>query len=241
MTGLVLGLILVVLGYLYVRSRFIKPAKKLRIALEQIDFESSKVYLTELDDLEVSGSRDMRIITNKVKSLVDVIEERIDMVTDATYTAEHDELTGLYNRAHLEHVKSTYETEGNFGIIFIDVNNLKRMNDEFGHEAGDVLLKSAAKSLTFWKDKGDVYRLGGDEFLVVVRGMSQKKFVSTVKAWYPTVGILNRNTDAFKCVLSYGLAYSAGSSDFDTLEKAADDRMYEMKVKIKKKFGEPMR
>ena len=81
-----------------------------------------------------------------------------------TYKSEHDALTGCYNRNHLSKVKSRYEQQRSFFVVFIDVNNLKRMNDEFGHEAGDSLLKNVASKMQFWNSYGDVYRLGGDEF-----------------------------------------------------------------------------
>jgi diguanylate cyclase (GGDEF)-like protein len=115
------------------------------------------------------------------------------------------------------------------------------MNDEFGHEAGDALLRSAANHLNFWNNHGDVYRMGGDEFMVVVKNQTPEAMNKLVNMWYPTVGQLNRDTDGFKCVLSYGLAFGTKGCNFDSLQKQADDKMYEMKVALKKKFGEPLR
>ena len=126
-------------------------------------------------------------------------------------------------------------------VIFIDVNNMKRMNDECGHEAGDALIRNAAAKLKFWDKYGDVYRVGGDEFMIVVCNQTQQFVENVISKWYPTVGLLNRESDGFKCVLSYGIASGSQYCNFDDVMKRADDLMYDMKVALKKKFGEPLR
>lgn len=219
----------------------ILPINDLYESLQAIDFEKDIIDFSKLDSLEARGIKEIRVITTKFKYLLDVITERINKVNNETYKSEHDALTGCYNRVRLENIKGTYEYSQLIGIIFIDVNNLKRMNDEFGHDAGDALLKSASVKLNFWNNYGDVYRMGGDEFMIVIRDKRQEYIESLIKKWYPTVGQLNRNSDGFKCVLSYGTAYGSRGCDFDALQKQADDNMYEMKVALKKKFGEPMR
>ncbi len=87
-----------------------------------------------------------------------------------------DYLTGLYNRtAFAEHKKLFYnamiEQQIPIGIIQFDVNNLKSMNDNFGHERGDELIKLTADGLrNSFQRFGRCYRMGGDEFLVVLTG-----------------------------------------------------------------------
>ena len=229
------------LSFIYLHLRFLRPLDNLIKALTSVDFDSSVVDCTGVDELKEEGSFEMKLLTLKFKYLVDVITDRINLYNDETRRSEHDELTGCYNRTHLSRVKTWYETQPNMLIIFIDVNNLKKMNDIFGHEAGDALLRNAANSLKFWKSYGDVYRLGGDEFMIVLVNKKYDFCMKLLKSWYPTVGLLNRLEDGFKCVLSYGVAEGKQGSSFDELEKLADDRMYEMKVRIKKEFGEEMR
>jgi PleD family two-component response regulator len=62
-----------------------------------------------------------------------------------------------------------------------------------------------------------------------------------ISVWYPNVGVLNRSSDSFKCVLSYGVAHGKNGDDFDTIMDSADVKMYEMKKAIKKRFNEAMR
>ena len=231
----------IMLVIMYCYKNLIKPLIELHNALEIIDFSKNTIDFSKVDTLDVVGFPEMKEVTEKFKYLLGIITERINRVNDARYQSEHDELSGCYNRMHLERVKAQYEVENSYAIIFIDVNNLKRMNDEFGHDAGDALIKAAARKLQFWNTYGDVYRMGGDEFMIVVCNVTQQSLKEYIDKWYPTVGMLNREADGFRCVLSYGVAYATKGQDLDKQQKLADDRMYEMKVALKKKFGEPMR
>lgn len=227
--------------FLFMYVAILKPLGNLYDSLNVIDFDKDIIDFSKLDSLSESGTKEVQLVIRKFKYLLDIITERINKVNSETYKSEHDSLTGCFNRARLENVKSMYEYAKAVAIVFIDVNNLKRMNDDFGHEAGDALLKSAAYKLNYWTNYGDVYRMGGDEFMVVVVNKSPEYVNKLVSHWYPTVGQLNRDSDGFKCVLSYGVAYGSQGCNFDALQKQADDKMYEMKVALKKKFGEPLR
>lgn len=240
---IVLFIILEICGVLGILLyvRLLSPLERLHTSLNVVDFDKDVIDFSKLDGLESGGTKEMQSIINKFKYLLDIITERINRVNSELYKSEHDGLTNCYNRVHLENMKNMYECSKSVTIIFIDVNNLKRMNDEFGHEAGDVLLKSAAYRLNFWNNYGDVYRMGGDEFMIVVLNKSVDYMKKLINQWYPTVGQLNRDTDGFKCVLSYGVAHGQQGCNFDALQKQADDRMYDMKVALKKKFGEPLR
>ena len=103
----------------------------------------------------------------------------------------------------------------------------------------EVLVSKVLKEIT--GDDGYVGRFGGDEFMIVLTNKKYDFCMRLLKTWYPTVGVLNRTEDGFKCVLSYGIAEGKRGSSFDELEKLADDNMYEMKVRVKKEFGEEMR
>lgn len=217
------------------------PVQKLYDAVNLIDFDSNVIDFSKVDELELSGFKEVRFLQDRFKYLIDKLSDRINRVTNITYESEHDVLTNCYNCARLEKYQSSYEEARSCCIIFIDVNNLKKMNDQFGHEAGDALLSTASDKIRFWSIYGDVYRVGGDEFMVVIINQTEPHIMQLYNNWYPSVGILNRQTDGFKCVLSCGIAYASDSIDFDALRKIADDRMYEFKVAIKKKFGESMR
>lgn len=94
-------------------------------------------------------------------------EERVRERQRLTYT---DFLTGLPNRARFNQVLLEYaeQTEGGWGILFADLDNLKVVNDTFGHGAGDELIQIIALRIAAVAGKDRAYRIGGDEFAIVV-------------------------------------------------------------------------
>lgn len=225
------------LAYLILHTR---PLYKLSKALKEIDFSKDEVSFVKLDNLKFH-SKLLKRIVDKIRYLEFIILERIDNVNSERFKSEHDKLTGCYNRTRLERMKYKYMNCASLFVMFVDVNNLKKMNDTFGHEAGDALLKSATRKLQYWKDYGDLYRLGGDEFLVVIQDKPENDCMKLVDRWYPKVGNLNRKTDGFRCMLAIGCAFSQTDKDVDKLSKIADERMYEHKKEIKAKYNEELR
>jgi diguanylate cyclase (GGDEF)-like protein len=90
------------------------------------------------------------------------------------YLSLHDSLTGLYNRRMLQ--QDTRDFGGSpYSILLLDLDHFKSVNDRFGHEAGDDMLRGLSKLLlSRFRDRGRVYRLGGEEFAVVVEPMGEK-------------------------------------------------------------------
>lgn len=219
-------------------SSILQPLSELVKAVEPIDFKLDKIDFTKLDNLEYSKENEVGVLVHKFKDLSEVLVARVDRVNAETYKSEHDGLSGLYNRVKYQKSKTIYAGCKNVCIIYIDVNNLKKMNDIFGHEAGDVLIRKAAQKLSFWEDYGDVYRMGGDEFMVVITNKTEDECNSLIDIWYPTVGCLNRRDDGFKCMMAYGVSFGGMYSDTDELIKQADERMYYHKIEIKKANGE---
>jgi diguanylate cyclase (GGDEF)-like protein len=91
------------------------------------------------------------------------------------YEASHDSLTGLPNRAHVVGLLSQALKAGNrdavAAVMFVDLDNLKNVNDSLGHDAGDDLIRIAAQRLRAGVRAGDVVaRLGGDEFVALLCG-----------------------------------------------------------------------
>lgn len=155
---------------------------------------------------------------------------------------EHDGLTGLYNKGTFLHLKRTLFPKQDSIVIFnMDVNNLKHMNDTYGHEAGDRLIKKAAASLRKIEARNVMaFRVGGDEFMAVGLHLSREQAENVRRAWEAGLAELNREDDGIPCVIACGMVYGEAGYDLETLLKLADERMYEDK-EAKKRLAEQAR
>jgi len=151
-----------------------------------------------------------------------------------TYISFHDSLTGLYNRAYFEEElkRMNHSRYYPLNVIMIDVNGLKAVNDAFGHQQGDQLLKNLAKLVQTTSRKGDILaRLGGDEFAIILPNTSlsdTEKFCQRLSnaclqnSFKPAY--LNPN-------ISMGYASQDGSlASSEELIREADEKMYQNKI-----------
>lgn len=132
-----------------------------------------------------------------------------------------DVLTGLYNRNRLNsYMNEIAELEdAPTALVFSDINGLKPVNDNEGHLAGDKLIKMAAKTLTSVFKKDPIFRVGGDEFVVILRNVDEKQINSYLDE-------LHIKADENNVSFSTGYASSDRSKDIDKLLKKADENMY---------------
>ncbi len=181
----------------------------------------------------------------KEPTLLSVIRLYIEngvMHEKLVYDSEHDQLTGLYNKGkYLNMLEKEYPFLDSIGIFNLDVNNLKVMNDTYGHEAGDRLLIKAADSIRkVTTNKVHGYRMGGDEFLMVACNVSCEEVWRIKTRWEEELARLNRAEDGINCVIAAGVVYGKKEYNLAELLKQADERMYEDK-KRKKRPGEEIR
>lgn len=159
-----------------------------------------------------------------------------------------DANTGLGNPAafknkfeELDRLKNNYSY---IGIIQFDVNNLKIINDNLGHEAGDLLIKTAAEMIdsTFGKI-GSCYRVGGDEFVAITTyNHAPLACEDAIMKFERTIEQFNKNPNKpFDLRIAYGVAYYCNDShQFQSLKevhKLADQRMYDKKKELKARFS----
>ena len=158
--------------------------------------------------------------------------------------AYSDGLTGLGNRtAYLEQLEA-YERNSKeirkFGIVYLDVNNLKMVNDNYGHEYGDELIKTAAKIIEgSFGYFGKSYRIGGDEFCVLMTDANlEENYEKGLKEFYKLINKSNREE---LCVCDVQIAHGFAVCTELTKEKIeetiadADSEMYQNKTELKRK------
>ena len=159
-------------------------------------------------------------------------------VIEAQYEAEHDKLTGLYNKGKYMMLKENHFGNPNSVALFnFDVNNLKYINDNFGHEYGDELIVKAAQSIhNVTSDNIYGFRMGGDEYAMVAVNVTEKETDEIYKRWKQALEELNDQGDVY-CVMACGLKYNEGEFDVDELFHQADELMY-LDKKARKEKGE---
>ena len=151
-----------------------------------------------------------------------------------------DALTNLYNpRSYQEHMEELSKKKLPYGLIYIDLNDFKHVNDTYGHEAGDALLNIVAKRLqNSIREKDRAFRIGGDEFVVVIHGTHDKKFFENV------IARMRENVAReviigeirLKASISAGYArFPEDGTAFEDIVKKADDAMYYNKRLLKAK------
>ncbi len=192
--------------------------------------------------LEVTSKSDTEFMKDKtLLSVIRLCAENGIMREKLIYDSEHDGLTGLFNKGkYLSMAEEVYPFKDNVAIFNFDVNNLKKINDTLGHEAGDKLIIKAADSIR--KVTGiniHGYRMGGDEFLMAAYDISEEEALCIKEKWEEELARLNMADDGIHCVVALGLA-CGGGSEWEALCKRADELMYEDKKK-KKKPGEEIR
>jgi len=147
-----------------------------------------------------------------------------------TYVSQHDELTGLFNRRHFYEVLEKLQSTGQFPLVLMmmDVDNLKQINDRYGHLAGDEALARFAKHVSGQLAERMVFsRLGGDEFVLISPGDDEKSGMLLMETIRTAIAELPGNGRSIPMQVSLGMAVARDGSDklMDLLHEA-DLRMY---------------
>ena len=162
--------------------------------------------------------------------------------------AQHDTLTALPNRILFydrlnQAMTRASRDKGSFAVLFIDLDDFKIVNDTLGHDAGDALLREAAKRITACVRKSDtVARMGGDEFTVIISNVRTPASVERVakKIVANLASEFDLNGKICSVSASIGIAlYPDNGETAAQLVKVADDAMYTAKYSGKNcyRFG----
>jgi diguanylate cyclase (GGDEF)-like protein len=165
--GSALALLFATLGWL-LAGYFTRPLREIAAAADRLSAGQPSV----IPDL--AGTREIEQLSQSIRHLVDSLTNQEAALGTLETLAHHDPLTGLPNRTaldrFLQHAQQRVQlTQTTLALLYLDLDGFKPVNDRFGHDAGDQLLRETAIRLRGCLREGDlVARLGGDEFLMVL-------------------------------------------------------------------------
>lgn len=149
-----------------------------------------------------------------------------------------DDMTGCFNRRNgmnslREWFSRSRRYGTQFGLIYFDLNRFKIINDSYGHQAGDLLLRSVVKSVQGLLRESDLlFRMGGDEFMVICPETDQKGTITCAERMQKAVSEITIVKE--KVSFAFGIAHSSEDyMEMDSMLHSADVSMYECKKKMK--------
>jgi len=168
------------------------------------------------------------------QSLEKEIEDRKKAEKKLEQFAAFDELTSVYNRrAGLELLKEALHyakrKQQSLTVVFVDVDKLKIVNDNFGHQTGDTYLKEVVEILRKHLRKSDsVSRFGGDEFLIILTECKKEEALAIFKRIEEDMANINQGGRMYPLNFSYGIAETGTNFEesMHQLIAKADERMY---------------
>lgn len=150
-----------------------------------------------------------------------------EMLSKLSY---HDMLTSFYNRnRYIKDIGSLDGENYSLGVVYLDVNGLKEINDTLGHDAGDMALKECANTIQDVFKTGSFYRVGGDEFVIIctqIQEVEFQKFVVDLKDSFQ-----NKN-----CKVAIGAKWTTKCDNIQSVIASADKAMYDDKEKFYQKY-----
>jgi diguanylate cyclase (GGDEF)-like protein len=149
----------------------------------------------------------------------------------------NDSLTGIHNRRYFDESLVSYleefETAGaGLGLLVLDIDHFKEINDNFGHNIGDQVLKNIANKLKSCTRQLDVVaRIGGEEFAVITHCANPEQLAKIAERYRVAISEITvwKDNTAIKPTVSIGIATNTDSNDSKELLDIADGRMYQAK------------
>ncbi len=251
-------ILLSALGATITHFVLVKPVNKLRKAAKSYDVNNPEKTHETFSNLEINSHDEFRELADSMKVMEADINAKIHELTEANDSlrasrefagkmeelANKDALTGVKNKAAFDKAanelneKIANKEVVKFGLAMIDLNYLKNINDDYGHDSGDHALVKLCNIIRGTFTRSVVYRVGGDEFVVILQGRDCLKSSALIDEFNHKIEELVSDKDLSPDdQVSAAIGYSAFDKDEDSsvddVFKKADKAMYARKRKMK--------
>ena len=250
--------LITIIVVIVVHYSFAKPIRKLAAVANSFDSEDPEKSHEAFADLNINTHDEITELAVAMKNVESAVRDQIIQLTKANEALklaqlQTQKMTVLANRDSLTGVKSktaydtfvTFENERiirdeapAFGLAMIDLNYLKEINDLYGHDAGDVALIKLANTICLVFKHSPVYRVGGDEFIVILRNDDYANHEALIKEFKERIANIYQNQNLqIQERISAAIGYSELDKEkdrcVDDIFKRADKTMYKHKKEMK--------
>jgi len=194
------------------------------------------LYFEERSDA-VTDVETSRLYLELIAENIGLAVANLQLREKLTHLAVRDALTGLFNRRWLDETLNRHAREEAVEplvCLMIDIDHFKRFNDEFGHDAGDVVMQYVAQMITdAVGDAGSAYRFGGEEFTVLLPGMTEAagfEFAEALRTRIATEPLSHRGRILGSVAVSIGVASTPAAGTVPTLLTRADAALLNAKA-----------
>ncbi|MGN1136355.1 MAG: diguanylate cyclase [Oscillospiraceae bacterium] len=226
-------LLLSVLVFFKWTNRFTRP-------LLELTEKAQKIAENKLEtELSCKTGDEVEVLAESLEKMVDSLKGHIDYINSLAYI---DALTKIgnnlaYKKKVEELSKEILEGKADFALYVMDLNGLKKINDTYGHEMGDVLIKNAAEIISAAFGSEFSYRIGGDEFAAIIEGKDEAEINGLLEKLENEMSSFNfgKNEDYRQVHIAVGFSiYRSGEDkEFANVFRRADSAMYEDKKRKK--------
>ncbi len=224
---------LISLGSIALASRAIRPLAGMTEAAKRIASGDLNV------ELSYESGNELGLLTRSIREMAAKLEVYV----------YRDKLTGLRNAAAYMSKGGELDAQTKagadlaYGVIIFDANFLKKVNDQYGHDSGNELLRHASRVICRVFEHSPVYRIGGDEFATVLEQQDYENRDALLRRFDEEAAkeTFPAGEDTLTISVARGLAIYSPGMDFAAVAKKADVAMYSHKSFIKSKFGEDVR
>ncbi len=252
LTALMLGLSL-----WYVNRNIIKPVAMLSDTAKNYCSESNDVVHNAFEKLQITTHDEISELLSSMKqmeadmntninSLIDTkvaLKETEEKASNLQALSEKDALTGIRNKRAYDCEVQKLEADladgfNEFGLAMIDLNYLKRTNDTYGHEKGNISIRKLCMLVCEIFEHSPVFRIGGDEFIVVLKNRDYRGVDKLIEDFNNRLSALQNDDtlqpwEQISAAIGYAIFDKTVDKNVEDVFKKADKAMYDRKVSMK--------
>ncbi len=229
---LFLGVVVVIYMLLFLSRNVVNPINQLAEATagyaESVKEDDA---FSKLSRLSIKTGDEIEHLCYSVQKMERDLLSSSNNLSIAMWNSNHDSMTQLYNKRYLKEYTENHADYEKVAAIYFDVDNLKKMNDICGHEAGDEVIKKTADFIRNHElEHSFSVRMGGDEFLMLLFDYSEEEIAKMVREMKADPGTkLTEPDQEVQCRIAIGYAFDDQKQELEEVIQNADKEMYKDK------------